>query len=164
MAHLRSPLFYLTKKEFIQLFRDKRLVFLLFFYPVLQLLIFGYVFQTEVKHISMGVLDRSKTSESRALVNAFKSAGYLEITSYPESRSSLLDGLEHGHIQAGIVIPDRFADELARGGAPEIQVLVDGSDPNTGGTALSYITRIVQARSARRIAVNPRAVAGKSVV
>lgn len=146
---------YLIRKEFIQLRRDKRLMFLLFFFPLLQLIIFGYIFSTDVKHISMGVYDQAKTSESRAIVSSFKSAGYFTIVAYPESRAVLNDQMLHGNVQCGIVILRDFSDISRRGGTPSLQVLVDGSDPNTGGTALQYATAIIQTKAASNIKVNP---------
>ncbi len=145
----KGRLFYLIKKEFIQIRRDRRLLPLLIVMPLVQLLLFGYVFSTDVKNISTGVVDMAKTTESRALVNAFKSAGYFTIRGYTGNRAELMRLIENGDIRVGLVIPRGYSTSLARRRPAEIEALIDGSDPNTGGTAASYILRIVQAQGAK---------------
>ena len=151
-----SRLSFLVRKEFIQLSRDKKLVFLMFVYPLLQLLIFGYVFSTDVKHISLGVLDASYTKESRQLVSSIKSAGYFDVNVNTKEKSVLEEKLEHGDITAAVVIPGDFSIRLKHRQTATVQVVIDGSDPNTGGTALSYLNRIIKEQSLKLVTIDPR--------
>lgn len=145
----RSRLYYLIKKEFIQIRRDKRLLPLLVALPLIQLVLFGYVFSTDVKNISTGVLDQAKTAESRALVSSVKSAGYFNIAGYPAGRTELQTMIEDGQIRVGLVIPGNYSTAIRRGDPAVVEAIIDGSDPNTGGTAASYLARIVQAQGAK---------------
>jgi ABC-2 type transport system permease protein len=153
---LYSRLSFLIRKEFIQLSRDKKLVFLMFVYPLLQLLIFGYVFSTDVKHMSLGVMDASYTKESRQLVSSIKSAGYFDVNVNTKERSVLEEKLEHGDITAAVVIPGDFSVRLKHRQTATVQVVIDGSDPNTGGTALSYLNRIIREQSLKLVTIDPR--------
>lgn len=156
----KKRLFYLIKKEFIQLRRDKRLLPLLILMPLIQLVLFGYVFSTDVNNISTGVNDMAKTAESRALVSAIKSAGYFQMNEDAAGRVDLEKLIEKGAIRVGIVIPKDYSTKIARGGTAVIEALVDGSDPNTGGTAVSYLARIV---AAQNIKIKTQALGGRGI-
>jgi len=68
------------KKEYIQMRRDRLTLALILGIPIIQLLLFGYAIQTEVKHIPTVVFDQSLSSESREMINAFSVSGYFDIT------------------------------------------------------------------------------------
>jgi ABC-2 type transport system permease protein len=145
----KNRLFYVIKKEFIQIGRDRRLLPLLIIMPLIQLILFGYVFSTDVKNISTAVVDRSLTVESRTLVSSIRSAGYFTITGRPEGRAALADMMENGEIRVGIIIPEDYARNIARGETASVEAVIDGSDPNTGGTAVSYLSRVIAAQGAK---------------
>ena len=65
----RNLVWPMLRKEFIQMRRDRLTFALIFGVPVIQLLLFGYAIRMEVRHLPMVVLDRSQSSESRALVS-----------------------------------------------------------------------------------------------
>ena len=67
----RLPIRELVRKEFIQLFRDKKNRPLLFIAPLIQLIVFGYVVTTDVRDIRLALVDQSRTPESRQLIDAF---------------------------------------------------------------------------------------------
>lgn len=156
---LKTRLYYVIKKEFIQIRRDHRLLPLLIVMPLIQLVLFGYVFSTDVKNISAGVLDRSGTQASRTLVSSIKSSGYFTIVDYPASRDNMADMMEKGQIRVGIVIPENYAESIARRETAGIEAIVDGSDPNTGGTAVSYLSRVVGAQGMK---ITVHALGGRS--
>jgi ABC-2 type transport system permease protein len=139
-------LFYLIKKEFQQLKRDKRLMFILIVMPVIQIIIFGYVFSTDVKNISTAVVDKAQTTESRALVGSLKSAGYFTLQGYADGRAEIMRRMEEGSVKVGLIIPSDYSTKLARDETAQVEALIDGSDPNTGGNAASYLLRIAQAQ------------------
>ncbi len=122
---------------------------LLIVMPLVQLIMFGYVFSTDVKNISTAIVDRSVSVESRALVSSLRSAGYFTVTGHPEGRADLANMMENGKIRVGIVIPEDYARKISRGETASIEAIVDGSDPNTGGTAVSYLSRVVAAQGAK---------------
>ena len=67
------------RKEFLQLIRDRLTLSFVLMLPVIQLLLFGYGIQTEVKHISTAVFDQSLTAESRDLLDSFGASGYFSM-------------------------------------------------------------------------------------
>ena len=81
----------LVRKEFIQLFRDKRNRPLLIIAPLLQLTIFGYVVTTDVRDIRVGFFDQSRSKESRLLIDAFNANRTFRITKYLRDPRDLED-------------------------------------------------------------------------
>ncbi|MGB9793329.1 MAG: ABC transporter permease, partial [Thermacetogeniaceae bacterium] len=70
----------ILKKEFLQMRRDRLTLALVLMLPLVQLLLFGYAIQTEVKHIPTVVFDQSLSAESRDLIAAFTASGYFDVT------------------------------------------------------------------------------------
>src|ERR1044071_4527686 len=117
------------RKEFIQMRRDRLTLGIMTGIPVIQLLLFGFAIQTEVRHIPTVVLDESRTPESRDLIAAFENTGNFRIVSHVDGRDALDDWIARGDAQAGIAIPHDFPRDLARGTTATVQVVVDGSEP-----------------------------------
>ncbi|WP_031217574.1 ABC transporter permease [Halomonas sp. PBN3] len=138
-------------KEFIQVLRDPRMRFLIFVTPVVQLIVFGFAVTTDVEHIKTAILDMDRSAESRALADQFTSSGYFDIIARPESPDALGELLDRTVVIAAIQIDRGFADDLAAGRQAEIQVLIDGTDSNTGTVAMDYAQRITSAFSRKRL-------------
>jgi len=137
----------LARKEFIQLKRDKRMIPLVFIAPLLQLILFGYVVQTEIKDIGMVLVDGDRTAESRVMAERFVNTGYFTITGRADAESQIA-----GHIRAekatiGVVIPEGFEKNVRNGRTAEVMLVIDGSDSNAGVQAQQFATRIIAARS-----------------
>lgn len=144
---MRRTLFYLIKKEFIQLIRDRRLLPLLFIMPIVQLLVYGYIFSTDVKYLSTAVRDLDRSQASRELVSSFRSAGYFQIHHYVESERELARLVERGEVQIAINIPSGFSRRINQGRVSEVQILVDGSDSNVASAGLAYSSRIIASKA-----------------
>jgi len=135
---------HIIKKEFIQVRRDPRILAILVFAPVFQLIIFGYAATLDLKHISTAILDSDHSRQSRDLIARFASSGYFDLkydVARPQDLAPLLD---HGQVRVAIEIPKRFARDLAEGTSAPIQVIVDGTDSTTAGIALSYTNGIIR--------------------
>lgn len=130
------------KKEFLQLRRDKRMLPLIFLAPILQLIIIGYAITFDVKNIKIVVCDLSRSEESRAYIESFKSSGYFQIVDYIRSQKEIDYYLDKSLAKIGLVIPKNFSTDLQKGSSAEIQILVDGSDAYSANVSLSYITGI----------------------
>jgi len=130
-------------KEFIHTFRDPRIKVIVFIPPILQLIVFGYAATTDIKHISLAVLDRSRTQESRKLIEQFTTSGYFNLNYYCNSEKDLIKLLEHNKVKVTLNIPINFANALKRAGGATIQILVDGTDSTTAYIVLNYATRII---------------------
>ena len=133
----------LVIKEFLQSFRDKRMIFFIFVTPILQLVLFGYVATFDVNNITTAFYDLDKTYESRELERRLRSSGYFSIDYRPESPGEVRDLLDRGKALCVIQINRDFAKDVKRGIPTQVQVLVDGTDSNTAMIALSYVNTVI---------------------
>ncbi|MFI5280829.1 MAG: ABC transporter permease [Gemmatimonadales bacterium] len=149
----------LVRKEFRQLLRDPRARRMLFISPIVQLLIFGYAVNTDVRHTKTMILDLDQTEVSRALVSSLTATGYFDVTARGKEPSDIARALDHGDVVMGALIPRGFAADLARGRQAEVQLLVDGTTANTANVALGYANQII-ARYALERGAAARALSG----
>jgi ABC-2 type transport system permease protein len=145
----------IARKEWIQIRRDKRSLYLAFGLPLLLLIFFGYAINWDIEDLPLAVLDRDRTSESRALVDAFTASGLFTVVARPERENDVERGLVGGEIRAALVIPTGFARDAAAGDA-RVQLLLDGADANTATVALGYADAIVARYGARIDRDGPR--------
>jgi ABC-2 type transport system permease protein len=131
-------------KEFIQIFRDKRMKAIVFVIPVLQTLVFGFAVTTDVNNIPTAVMDLDRSSESRELIRRFAASGYFSIKAMPESPSELQELLDRASVTVALQINNGFSSDLKRKIPTSIQVLADGTDSNTATVALDYTGRIIK--------------------
>jgi len=128
----------LVRKEFIQLFRDRKNRPLLIIAPLVQLIVFGYVVTTDVRDIRVALLDQSRTQESRRLIDAIDGNKTFRITHYL-SRSADLDRLLlKSEIDLGVIIPPDFGSIIRQRETADIQILADGSMSNMASIRISY--------------------------
>lgn len=134
-------------KEFIQIFRDTRMLAVVILLPVFMLTVFGYAINMDVKHVRLGVYDQSKTQQSRDLVGTFLHSEYFNPILYPGSYAEVDNALDSGKVKVVLVIPVTYAEDIAAGGAIPVQILVDASDSSAAGTTIGYIGGIIQQQS-----------------
>ncbi|HTR21927.1 MAG TPA: ABC transporter permease [Gemmatimonadales bacterium] len=135
------------RKEFIQMRRDRLTLGIMIGIPVIQLLLFGFAIQTDVRHIPTVVLDQSRTPESRDLIAAFEATGSFRIIGYVNDRPALDGDLARGTAQAAIIVPVEYPRLLANGTTATVQVLVDASDPLSSQSALGAAAGVGQMRN-----------------
>lgn len=133
----------LLKKELRQMLRDPRMKAVIFAAPIIQLMIFGYAVNTDIRDTATYVVDLDKSAASRELLDAFTATGYFEVVGRSERSADLVHALDNGGAVVGIEIPAAFEADLTRGTAT-VQILVDGTNSNTGTVAQGYATQIVQ--------------------
>lgn len=134
-------------KEFVQLRRDRFTLAMMVALPAVQLLLFGFAIQTEVRHIRTLVLDESKTPESRALVRVMTNTGNFDFVGTVASRAEIADRIGQGEAGAALVIPPAFMADLRRGRTAQAQVIVDAADPMSSSAAMSGAAQAAQARA-----------------
>ena len=137
----------ILKKEFIQVWREPRMRFLLFLPPVLQLIIFGYAVTLDVDNARIAWMDGDRTPESRALVARFEGSGRFQVVATPRSEQEVQDILDHGDAHAVVRVLPGFARDLARGRTAEVQVLLDGTNSNTASLVSAYASGVIAAYS-----------------
>ncbi|NLV15972.1 MAG: ABC transporter permease [Syntrophomonadaceae bacterium] len=130
------------KKEFIQIKRDKMTLGIIFMLPLIQLLLFGYAIQTEVKHISTVVFDQSLSQESRSMLEAFSASGYFDITGVAGSYEEVTHRIDSGQAKVGIIFPPDFNHSVQKGIPAQVQVIVDASDNMVANQAMAVANSI----------------------
>ena len=131
-------------KEFIQVFRDKRTRFILIGPPIIQMLVFGYAANYEIRHVPTVVLDLDHSQESRELISRFTSSPYFDVQRELTDSRQLGDLIEQGKATAGLEIDAGFAAKLRSGQTAPLQVIVDATNSNTALIASGYISQIAQ--------------------
>ena len=134
-------------KEFIQMRRDRLTFAMILLLPAIQLALFGYAIQTDVRHLKTVVLDESRTAESRALVTVIANTGNFDIIAHVSNRDAIRDAIESGDVTAALVIPPDYARDIARGRTATAQMIVDAADPQSSAAAISGAQLAAQARS-----------------
>jgi ABC-2 type transport system permease protein len=135
-------------KELVQLRRDRLTLGMMLGIPTIQLVLFGYAIQTEVRHLPTVVLDQSRTPESRRLIEVMQNSGNFDVVARVESRGQLAERIEAGDANAGLVIPPGFQRDIERGRTARAQMLVDAADPLASSAALSGAALVGRARAA----------------
>jgi len=134
---------YLFVKELIQTLRDKRMRYLLIGPPILQLFVFGYAANLDVKHIRTAIRDLDQSVESRDLIGRFGSSKYFDIVSFPNTPKEVKDLINQGEATVSIEIPTDFSRKLKKGDTATVQIILDGSESNTALIALGYANQIL---------------------
>lgn len=143
----RSTLWPMLWKEFVQMRRDRFTLGMMLGLPAIQLLLFGFAIQTEVRHLPMLVLDESRTSESRALIAVLENTGSFRITGRAANREAVRLAIQRGTARAALVIPPTYAIDIARRRPASAQVIVDAADPMASAAAMSGAALAATARS-----------------
>lgn len=122
-------------KEVRQLLRDRLTFAMIVGLPLLQIVLFGYAINTDVRHLKAGVADMAHTQLSRTLVAQAEATQVVDIVAAAPSAPALEKLLNDGRISVGIYIPPDFDRRASSGSRPAAQLLVDGSDPTLLGVA-----------------------------
>ncbi|GGO78210.1 transport permease protein [Marinobacterium nitratireducens] len=134
MAALQRLLAILYK-EVLYLGRDRLTFGMIFGIPVMQIILFGYAINTDVRELRAAVADQAGTALSRQLLAELEASQVLRIDSRAASGDELQLMLDTGQIHVGVLIPPDFGRRLQQGERPAVQLLVDGSDPIILSTA-----------------------------
>ncbi|MBZ0301660.1 MAG: ABC transporter permease [Anaerolineae bacterium] len=139
----------LMRKEFTHMRRDPRTLMYIFVMPLMQLFLLGYAANTDVQNVSTAIIDQDRSRASRALLDAYRASGYFLINHVAENESEIVDLIDSGEAQVGIIIPPGYARDIDSGGTAQVAVLIDGSDAAIAGSALSAATLVGQSHATR---------------
>jgi ABC-2 type transport system permease protein len=151
MRRLFRGLVPVCRKEFLHIVRDPGTLFFALLIPILQLFLFGFAVDTNVRQIPTVVLDESQTQESRRLLESFAGSDVFKLSSYATSPEGMYEAIRSGKARAGIQIPFDYARRLQDGTTATILVLVDGSDSSVAGQAISTATGVALQSSLVRV-------------
>ncbi|MEW5910224.1 MAG: ABC transporter permease [Thermodesulfobacteriota bacterium] len=133
----------LVRKEFIQLFRDKKNRPILIISPIIQLVLFGYVVTTDVRDIRVGLIDQSGSVESRRLIDSIDGNNTFRIMYRIEDPKAMDRLLLDRKINLGILIPPDFSEKIRKRQTAPVQILVDGSMSNMAAVRISYTVSVL---------------------
>lgn len=132
----------LVRKEFRQIVRDPSSILIAIVLPLILLFIFGYGVSLDAQSTRVGLVMENSTPIAEELVASFQGSSYFEIT-VGRDRREMEDSLVHGDLQGIIVIPAGFHLGRGDGAATKIQVILDGSDPNTAKYVTNFATSTI---------------------
>ena len=150
----RASFWPMLRKEFIEMRRDRFTLAMLIGIPAVQLVLFGYAVQTDVRNVPTVVLDESRTSQSRRLIDMMANTRNFEIVGTAANRDEVREAIERGDAAAAIIIPPEFASDLKRGQGAQAQVIVDAADPLSSQAAISAAT-FAGTRAGMELAARP---------
>ncbi len=138
----------LVLKEFRQIRHDRRLAISLILPPVLQLTLFGFALSATVANLKLGVVDESKSPESRELVAVLTESRSFRLAGHYASANKLGEAVGQGKIDAGVVIPYDYARDLQRGRTTTVQFLLNAMNANTATISRGYAEGVVESYAA----------------
>src|ERR1700733_1496611 len=139
----------LTRKELLAVLKDKRSRLSLLIPPVVQALIFGYAATYDLNHVTYAALDQDHTAASRQLLAGLDGSGVFERVANLQRAADIGSVIDARRALLVVQINPQFERHLLSGQSPDIQLIADGRNSNTGGLAMSYVTSVVQQFNAR---------------
>jgi ABC-2 type transport system permease protein len=138
----------LTRKELLAIFKDPRSRFSLLIPPILQCLIYGYVATYDLNHVPYAAFDRDRSSASRELLADLDGSGIFERVADITRATDIATMINERRVLLVVQIDHDFERRLLSGMQSGVQVIADGRNSNTAGTAMGYINLIVEAFNA----------------
>ena len=132
----------LTRKELLAVLKDPRARNALLLPPILQCLLFGYAATYDLNHVPYVVLDRSQSLASQDLLSRFDGTALFERVAEVRTQQEVRDYINDRRALLAVEIPDDFERRLQKGAA-DVQIIADGRNSNTAGTALGYAQSVV---------------------
>jgi ABC-2 type transport system permease protein len=134
-------------KELVQLRRDRMTFGMMVGLPIMQLMLFGYAINTDVRHMPTLVYDQDRSPEARDFVTRLSITGFYDVIGQVHDYSEIERALRQGRARVAIVIPSEFGKMLRAGRGAQAQLVVDGSDPQTVASATNTAVSLGAARS-----------------
>jgi ABC-2 type transport system permease protein len=144
VRRIAGPLFggrfwALALKELRQIRRDRRLTISLIVPPILQVLLFGFALDSDPRNLRLGIVDESRTLESRDLIAVLTQNRTFKLVGSYVTPATLGAALSTGRLDIGVVVPYDFARRRGRGQPSTVQVLLNAANANTAQIAQGYV-------------------------
>jgi ABC-2 type transport system permease protein len=153
----------LVRKETLQVARDPSSFIVAFVLPALLLFLFGFGMSFDATRLRIGVVPEESTPETEMFVASLSNTPYFDVQRSTH-RHEFVDRLSAGQINAIVVLAGDFSERLARGDTAGIQIITDGSDPNTAGLATGYISGAWQVWQQQRAIGEDRTLPGQITI
>ncbi|MFC1654983.1 ABC transporter permease [Myxococcota bacterium] len=133
-------LWAVLRKEFLQIFRDRRTMVMSLLIPVILLLLFGFAVTFDVDHLKLAVVEPVKSPFGRQVRASLDATDTFDLVAEPQDPREVARLLDSGEVDLAVVLPPRMMSKLATGKQPSIQALVNGSDSTIATRAEAYLT------------------------
>ncbi|GMR09496.1 MAG: ABC transporter permease [Anaerolineae bacterium] len=130
-----------ARKELAHILRDGWTLSLVLFTPLLVLILMAYALSADIQHVPIAVLDRDRSPASRTFVAQITAGDDLELYATVEDLGAVEDLFTRGEIKGALIIAPTFAADVASLKGMPIQIIIDGTEPETGGFAVEQIGR-----------------------
>jgi ABC-2 type transport system permease protein len=134
-------------KELRQLRRDRMTLAMMVMLPVMQLLLFGYAINTDVRHIPTVVYDQDHSAASRDMARSLEATHFYDVIGEVRNYDEIERALRSGQAKVALVVPPRYGSDVKASRPARMQLVVDGSDPQTVASAINTAASLVAARS-----------------
>lgn len=132
----------MIRKEFLQIFRDKQMLPMIFVLPIIQLILLVYAATMDINNVDFVLVDMDKSSSSRELVHNFSSTGIFNFKQDARNSDHAIELLAVRKAKMALIIPSGFEKDIVRGENPKIQFLIDAENGSTAGIIQSYASII----------------------
>jgi ABC-2 type transport system permease protein len=132
-----------VRKETLHLLRDRQTLAILLLFPVVQVLIFGFAVRTDVEDIAIAIVDPTPDVATLQLREQIAASDRFHVASITTTARGLDAWFRDGSVRQALLLPTEVERRIGRGDSLQLQLLTDGSDPNTGGIMQGYATAIV---------------------
>lgn len=142
MRSLLRRVIAVTRKEFIHIRRDPRMLASILVLPVIQLLLFSYAISFDVTDVPTVILDQDRSTASRDYLASFEHSEFFRVVDHIESDVEADRAFDTGSAKVAVIIRPGFADSIARGNKADVAVLIDGSEPNSAQLGRAYASAL----------------------
>lgn len=134
---------FLLQKEFLQIFRNKGMLPIIFLMPVIQLVVLSFAATYELREVDFHLVDFDQTTTSRRLVHKFQASGYFNLQSYSQDVDEGIRKMRENEVRLVLVIPDDFEQRVLAGESASLQMNIDAVDGATAGLIQGYGRSII---------------------
>ena len=132
-------LWAVTRKEIQHIFRDRTTFILVLITPTVVLLLMTYTLAVNIEHVPLAVLDYDQSPTSRAFIQRITAGEDLDLYAQVDSIAEIEDMLIQGQVKAAVIISPGFSRDLLSLQGIDLQVIIDGTEPESGGFAVEHI-------------------------
>ena len=132
-------LWAVTRKEIQHIFRDRTTFILVLITPTVVLLLMTYTLAVNIEHVPLVVLDYDQSPTSRAFIQRITAGEDLDLYAQVDSIAEIEDMLIQGQVKAAVIISPGFSRDLLSLRGIDLQVIIDGTEPESGGFAVEHI-------------------------
>ncbi len=135
--------FAFVGKEFYHIFRDFRILIIIFLIPILLVLLFGFVIKNDLKDVNIGVYLNSDNDIAIKLVDKITSSNFFKVVDIIQSEKPIEDNFKSGKIKVALIFEKNFSENLIKNNKANIQIITDASEPNNANIMVSYLNGII---------------------